>query len=300
MSAQIIDGKLMAQNLLTDIRKEAADLKAMGRQPYLYALEVGSTPAARAYMDSQGRRCADAGIRYESAGLPPDSTTEEVIERVKELNENAKVSSLIILTPVPPHIDLYKVLLALDPSKDAEGVSPANIGLSVHGHEIVAPCTARSVLTLIRSTGVELRGAEAVVVGASETVGKPIALLLLKEFATVSVCHVATKDLALHTRRADILISAVGKRPNLITADHVKPGAVVIDVGVNTVAAVGTDGKPELGLDGRPRTKVVGDVDFAPVSQVAGWITPVPGGVGPMTVAFLLKHVVEAAARSRG
>jgi methylenetetrahydrofolate dehydrogenase (NADP+)/methenyltetrahydrofolate cyclohydrolase len=300
MTAQRIDGKAAADALSAEIRREAAELRARGRQPYLYALEVGSNAAARSYMDSQGRRCADAGIRFEAGSMPPDSSTQEVVERVQRLNADAKISSIIVLTPVPGQVDLYKVLLALDPSKDAEGVSPANIGLSVHGHEIVAPCTARSVMHLIRGTGVAVAGAEAVVVGHSEMVGKPIALLLMKEMATVTVCHAATKDLAAHTRRADILVCAVGKKAGLITAEHVKPGAVVIDVGVNQAPLLDQDGRPVTGPEGKPRTRIAGDVDFESVSRTAGFLTPVPGGVGPMTVAYLLKHVVEAAGRGKG
>ena len=300
MTAQRIDGKAASDALLAEVRRESAELKAKGRQPYLYALEIGSSATARAYMDSQGKRCADAGIRYEAGSMPPDSTTDEVIERITRLNADVKISSIIVLTPVPKQVDLYRALLALDPSKDAEGVSPANIGLSVHGHEIVAPCTARGVMHLIRSTGVAVAGAEAVVIGHSEMVGKPIALLLMKEMATVTICHVATKDLAAHTRRADILVTAVGKKAGMITAEHVKPGAVVIDVGMNQAPLLDQDGRPVMGPEGKPRTRVAGDVDFDSVSKVAGFITPVPGGAGPMTVAYLLKHVVEAAGRGKG
>jgi methylenetetrahydrofolate dehydrogenase (NADP+)/methenyltetrahydrofolate cyclohydrolase len=295
-SARLIDGAAMAEELLAQVRRDAAELKSRGRQPYLYALEIGGSPASRAYMDSQKKRCQENGIRYEVGSLPLDSTTDEVIERVGELNANPKVSSIIIMTPVPAAIDLHRVRLTLDPGKDVEGLSPANIGLAVYGQQIVAPCTARSVMHLVRSTGVTIEGAEAVVVGASEVVGKPIALLLLKEMATVAVLNVATRDLAAHARRADILISAVGKA-GLITADHVKPGAVVVDVGMNDIPVLDAAGKQVFGPDGRPKRRKVGDCDFDAVRKVAGWITPVPGGVGPMTVAFLLKHVVESATR---
>jgi methylenetetrahydrofolate dehydrogenase (NADP+)/methenyltetrahydrofolate cyclohydrolase len=296
MTATKIDGKAMARTLLDEVRRDVADLKSRGVQPYLYALEIGGSAAARAYRDSQEKDCSGVGIRYEVASLPRDSDTAEVIERVSELNANPKVSSVIVLTPVPKQVDLYKVLLTLDPGKDAEGVSPANIGLTTYGQQIVAPCTARSALHLIRSTGVPIEGAEACVVGASETVGKPIALLLMKELATVTVCNIATKDLAAQTRRADILVTAAGKR-GLITADHVKPGAVVIDVGMNTAPMLDAEGKQVYGPDGLPRTRKVGDADYDAVGKVAGFLTPVPGGVGPMTVAYLLRHVAEAAAR---
>jgi methylenetetrahydrofolate dehydrogenase (NADP+)/methenyltetrahydrofolate cyclohydrolase len=214
--------------------------------------------------------------------LPASADEPAVAAVLASLNRDPSVTGIMLHLPLPGQLDATALQYQIDPVKDVEGVNPANIGYVVYGHTLIAPCTALAVIELIKSTGVTLRGAEAVVVGASEIAGKPIALLLTGEMATVTLCHVATRDLSAHTRRGEVLVVAVGK-PGLITAEHVREGAVVIDVGINRVA----------GPDGTKKT--VGDVDFDRVKDRVGWITPVPGGVGPMTVAMLLKNTLRSA-----
>jgi len=248
----------------------------------LTAVLVGSTPAGELYAQRQKEACAAAGIGYSLTTLPGDATADHVARIIGQLNEDRSVTGIMLHLPLPKHLDATELQYRIDPVKDVEGVNPANIGYVVYGHTLIAPCTALAVLELIQSTGVVLRGAEAVVVGASEIAGKPIALLLTQQMATVTLCHIATRDLAMHTRRAQVLVVAAGK-PGLIHGDHVLQGAVVIDVGINRLVLP----------DGTRKT--VGDVDFASVSAKAAWITPVPGGVGPMTVAMLLKNTLRSA-----
>jgi methylenetetrahydrofolate dehydrogenase (NADP+)/methenyltetrahydrofolate cyclohydrolase len=240
------------------------------------------TAAGEVYAQRQSEACRAVGIDYSLRKLPADATADAVRQVIHSLNTDAATTGIMLHLPLPSHLDATALQYQIDPVKDVEGVNPANIGHVVYGHTLIAPCTALAVLELIDSTGVELRGAEAVVVGASEIAGKPISLLLTQRLATVTLCHIATRDLPLHTRRAEVLVVAAGK-PALITADHVRDGAVVIDVGINRVKQ----------SDGSRRT--VGDVDFDPVARRASFITPVPGGVGPMTVAMLLKNTVRSA-----
>jgi methylenetetrahydrofolate dehydrogenase (NADP+)/methenyltetrahydrofolate cyclohydrolase len=222
------------------------------------------------------------GIEYDLVTLPKEATARTVKESIRKLNADPNVTGMMMHLPLPSHLEAARMQYEIDVVKDVEGVNPANIGYVVYGRTLIAPCTALSVIELIKTTGCALRGAEAVVVGASEIAGKPIALLLAEQMATVTLCHVATKDLFAHTRRAEVLVVAVGK-PGLITAEHVRDGAVVIDVGINRVALP----------DGTKKT--VGDVDFDSVCKKASHITPVPGGVGPMTVAMLLKNTLRSA-----
>ena len=226
------------------------------------------------------------GIDYQLCELPDSATAKDLTARLGELNADPTVTGIIVQLPLPEGIDPAKVQLQIDPYKDVEGVNPVNIGMVFEGEPIIAPCTALAVMALVRESGVQIEGAEAVVVGHSRIVGKPVALMLVNELATVTTCHIATRDLASHTRRAEILVVAVGK-PGLITADMVKPGAVVIDVGINRIR--------ETGPDGELRRRIVGDVDFEGASQVAGAISPVPGGVGSVTTAMLLRNTAEAA-----
>jgi methylenetetrahydrofolate dehydrogenase (NADP+)/methenyltetrahydrofolate cyclohydrolase len=253
-----------------------------GHRVQLNAVMVGTSPAGEVYARRQGEACRAVGIEYELVTLPADATAARVRREIAELNENPRVTGIMLHLPLPGHLDATALQYQIDPVKDVEGVNPANIGYVVYGHTLIAPCTALAVIEMIKSTGVKLRGAEAVVVGASEIAGKPIALLLAEEMATVTLCHIATKDLAAHTRRADVLVVAVGK-VGLIQGDQVRPGACVIDVGINRVR----------GADGTTRT--VGDVDQQSVSEVAGFLSPVPGGVGPVTVAMLLKNTLRSA-----
>ena len=282
MSARIIDGSALAASLREEVAGRVRRLADHGRTVHLTAILVGSTPAGELYAQRQRQACEAVGINYELRTFPGEIDPQALKLAIHALNRDPSVSGIMLHLPLPAHLDATEMQYQIDPVKDVEGVNPANIGYVVYGHTLIAPCTALAVIELIKSTGVELRGAEAVVVGASEIAGKPIALLLAQQMATVTLCHVATRDLAAHTRRAEVLVVAVGK-PALIGADQVREGAVVIDVGINRVA------QP----DGTRKT--VGDVDFDSVRERAGWITPVPGGVGPMTVSMLLKNTLRSA-----
>ena len=257
-------------------------MAAMGKPVKLVAILVGSTPAAEVYAENQAKTSTAVGIQYELIKLPADVTMPQVQGTIEKLNHDATVTGIMLHLPLPKQLDATMLQYAINPVKDVEGVSPSNIGYVVYGHTLIAPCTALAVIELIHSTGVNLRGAEAVVVGASEIAGKPISLLLTEQMATVTLCHIETKNLIEHTRRAEILVVAVGKA-GLIGAEHVKPGAIVIDVGINRITLP----------DGTKKT--VGDVQFDVVSQIASHISPVPGGVGPMTVAMLLKNTMRSA-----
>lgn len=269
MSAELLKGKPIADKIKERL---AAELEALKPRitPKLVALLVGENPGAVMYAQMQAKGCDALGIPYELRELPGDTSQGELAEIIAALNEDASVTGIILQTPVPQHINQRAMQAAIAPVKDVDGVNPANLGAVVHGDRRLAPCTAQSVFELVEASGREIKGAEVVVVGHSEIVGKPVALLLLDKFATITVCHIETKDTASHTRGADILISATGA-PGLIKPDWVKPGALVIDVGApNPDCAEG-------------------------VAEVAGMITPVPGGVGPLTVTMLLKNTIESA-----
>ncbi len=282
MSAQLIDGAALATQIKQEVAARVRDLTSRGRSVHLTAILVGSTPAGELYANRQAEACRAVGIDYELLTLPADADRATVAGAIHKLNRDVSVTGIMLHLPLPKHLDATELQYQIDPVKDVEGVNPANIGYVVYGHTLIAPCTALSVIELIRASGVELNGAEAVVVGASEIAGKPIALLLTQQMATVTLCHIATRDLSAHTRRAEILVVAVGKA-GLITGDQVRDGAVVIDVGINRVTAA----------DGTKKT--VGDVDFDSVAPKAAHLTPVPGGVGPMTVAMLLKNTLRSA-----
>src|SRR5947209_3079821 len=280
MPAIIIDGNAIAARTREDVKNRVTEVLRTGRAVHLAAVLVGSTPAGELYAQRQGEACRAVGINYELITLPADSAFERVAGTIEKLNHDPSVTGIMLDLPVPEHLDPTELQYQIDPVKDVEGVNPANIGYVFYAHTLIAPCTALAALELIQSTGTNLRGAEAVVVGASQIAGKPIALLLMQQMATVTVCHIATRDLEEHTKRADVLVVAVGK-PDLIRAHHVRDGAIVIDVGINRIK----------GSDGTSRT--VGDVAFDEVKEKASWITPVPGGVGPMTVAMLLKNTLR-------
>jgi len=284
MAATLIDGNCLAADIRRRVRQRSEELASRGRKPRLAAVLIGATPATEMYARRQSDACAEAAIGYELIKLPPDVPATEAIHIVEKLSADPAITGVMIHQPVPEHIDGASLLSAIHPAKDVEGVSAANLGYLLCGRPVNVPCTALAAMECIAWTKVTVRGAEAVVVGASEIVGKPAALLLSDMRATVTICRSATANLAEHTRRAAILVAAVGK-PGFITADHVAEGAVVIDVGINRVTLP----------DGTKRT--VGDVDFEAVSRKAGFITPVPGGVGPLTVAMLLRNTVDAAAR---
>ncbi|MGC6486845.1 MAG: bifunctional 5,10-methylenetetrahydrofolate dehydrogenase/5,10-methenyltetrahydrofolate cyclohydrolase [Planctomycetota bacterium] len=276
MPAQILDGRKVAQRMRQRLR-EARD--SMGESPVrLISLEVGQNPAAAVYVRNQQRAAAEVGIEMEVVNLPVETDEARLLAEIDALNARADVSGMLVQRPLPHGIDPRAVQMAIDPGKDVEGMHPANMGAILYKEPLLPPCTAAAAQQLIVETGMDLRGAETVVVGHSEIVGKPIAVLLLHHLSTVTVCHIGTRNLVEHTRRADIVVVAVGKA-GLVHGDMLKPGACVIDVGINQ----GPDGK------------IVGDVDFASAQEVAGFLTPVPGGVGPVTVAMLLRNTLRAA-----
>ncbi len=282
MAATIIDGAALAEVVKQKVKAKVDVHRAAGRPVYLVAVLVGGSAAGEIFAERQAGACRAVGIEYQLLKLPPDSTSEQVLQSISRLNHDPAVTGIMLHLPLPQHLNATELQYHIDPVKDVEGVNPANIGYVVYGQTLIAPFTAQACIELIASTGVQMRGAEVTVVGASQIVGRPIGLLLTQQMATVTTCHIATRDLKLHTRRADVLVAAVGK-VGLITADHVKEGAVVIDVGINRITAA----------DGTRKT--VGDVDFEAVSRKAGFITPVPGGVGPMTVAMLLQNTLRSA-----
>jgi methylenetetrahydrofolate dehydrogenase (NADP+)/methenyltetrahydrofolate cyclohydrolase len=282
MAAQIIDGSALAARIKMEVTAGVAALTARGVAVHLTALLVGSTAAGELYAQRQGEACRAVGINYQLQKYPADISQRDLKHEIRRLNADPSVTGIMMHLPLPAHLDHPRLQYEIDVVKDVEGVNPANIGYVVYGRTLIAPCTALGVIELIRSTGVPLRGAEAVVVGASEIAGKPIALLLAEQMATVTLCHIATRNVEAHTSKADIVVVAVGK-PGLIGASHIRDGAIVIDVGINRVALP----------DGTKKT--VGDVDFDSVKQKAGHITPVPGGVGPMTVAMLLRNTLRSA-----
>jgi methylenetetrahydrofolate dehydrogenase (NADP+)/methenyltetrahydrofolate cyclohydrolase len=279
--ARIIDGKALADAVRASLR---ARIAAAGRPVRLDAVLVGDDRPAAIYADNQGRTCAEIGIEYVLHRLPASASYDDIAGRVLLLNTEDSVRALMLHMPLPPGVDAERVQSLIAPEKDVEGVNPANIGNVVYGRRSLVPCTALAVLEMVESTGIELRGKRCAVVGASNIVGKPIAVLLMREEATVHSTNKFTPALPALVRECDVVVAACGV-PRLIGRDWVKPGAVVVDVGINRV-------------DGPGGKKVtVGDVDFEAVRSVAGWISPVPGGVGPMTVAMLLRNVVDAALR---
>ncbi len=281
MSAQIIDGKALALSLRESIAQEVSLLqKNTGVQPGLAAVLVGDDPASAIYVRNKKIACEKAGL-YPQEHLLPSSTTEEaLLDLIHQLNVDPKIHGILVQLPLPPHIESKAILQAVSPEKDADGFHPVNVGRLVEGDPVFVPCTPKGVIHMIDSTGLDIGGKRAVVIGRSNIVGKPIAMLLLHRHATVTICHSRTKDLPSVVREADIVIAAIGK-PFFVTPDMIKEGAVVIDVGINR-------------LD---NGKLVGDVDFDRVKAHAGWITPVPGGVGPMTIAMLLQNTLESAKR---
>jgi methylenetetrahydrofolate dehydrogenase (NADP+)/methenyltetrahydrofolate cyclohydrolase len=288
MSAEIISGKEVAQTIRAELSAEVAELKQKhGIVPGLCTVLVGEDPASVSYVTAKGKACEELGMKSFHQELSAQTSEDELLKVVDELSHNREVHGILVQLPLPKHINEAKVLLAIDPDKDVDGFHPVNVGRLVIGEERFPPCTPAGIQELIVRSGTPTAGAEVVVVGRSNIVGKPIAIMMLQKKAganaTVTVCHTRTRDMAAHTRRADILIVAAGKQ-NAVTAEMVKPGATVIDVGVN-----------RIGFTSSGKAKLVGDVDFEAVKEVAGKITPVPGGVGPMTITMLLRNTVRAA-----
>ena len=276
--AQLIDGKAIAAEITEEMRLRAQALREKGIVPCLAVILAGNDPASEIYVRNKRRACKRAGLESRMIRLDQSVSREEILREIHALNQDPAVHAVLVQLPLPGHLDETEILSAVLPEKDADGFHPLNAGRLLTGEKGVLPCTPAGCMELLRRTGISLSGAEAVVIGRSNIVGKPMALLLLRENCTVTLCHSRTKNLAEHVRRADVVICAVG-RPGLVTGEMIKPGATVIDVGINRLA------------DGR----VVGDADFESVSAVAGAITPVPGGVGPMTIAMLMKNAILAA-----
>jgi len=297
MAGKIIDGKSLAAKFKGDIKSEVEELKKRHKVvPLLTAIQVGENPASRVYIKKQRKSCEEVGIDYQLHELPEVTSEEELLEFVEKLNKDDKVTGIILEMPLPPQINARRVQMVITPTKDVEGMNPSNMGMLVYGSPRLAPCTALAAMELLKSTGVDIKGKEVTVVGHSEIVGKPITLFLLSsvlESATPTVCHIATRDLASHTRNAEILIVAVGKA-GLIKADMIKQGAIIIDVGINRVPVLDERGKPVLDSEGKRKMKTVGDVVFEEAVQKASYITPVPGGVGPLTVVMLLRNTLAA------
>ena len=281
MSAHLLDGKVMSDELRVRISERVAALKEKGVHPGLAVILVGEDPASQIYVRNKEKGCEQVGMKSVTIRLPENTTQAELEDHIRALNADASVHGILVQLPLPKHLDEAAALAVIVPEKDVDGFHVQNAGKLLNGLNGVIACTPKGALEMIRRTGVDLNGKEAVVVGRSNIVGKPMAMLLLQQNCTVTMCHSRTADLASHTRRADVLVAAVGKA-KFITADMVKPGAIVIDVGINR----------------NSEGKVVGDVDFDAVKEVAGWITPVPGGVGRMTITMLLENTVEAAERT--
>lgn len=282
MAAQLLDGKTMSNELREKLALRVENLKARGVTPGLAVILVGEDPASQIYVKNKGLGCAQVGMHSVTIRLPETTTQQELETQIDQLNGDASIHGILVQLPLPAGLDEAAALARIAPEKDVDGFHVVNAGKLFTGQKGVVACTPKGAMEMIRRTGIDLSGKEAVVVGRSNIVGKPMAMLLLQQNATVTMCHSRTQHLAEHTRRADVLVAAVGK-PRFITADMVKPGAIVIDVGINRV-----DGK------------VVGDVDFDAVKEVASWITPVPGGVGRMTITMLLENTIEAAERTVG
>jgi methylenetetrahydrofolate dehydrogenase (NADP+)/methenyltetrahydrofolate cyclohydrolase len=278
-AAKLIDGKAIAAGLRGEIGEEVRAMVAAGRRPPgLATILVGEDPASQVYVGAKHKACAEAGIRSVDRRLPDECTAAELTATIVALNADPEVDGILLQLPLPDHLEAAGFIDLIDPGKDVDGLSTASVGALWRGRPGLGPCTPSGVIELLRRAEVEISGAEAVIVGRSDLVGRPLAAMLLAEDATVTICHSRTRDLAARCRQADILIAALG-RPQAIGADHVKPGAAVIDVGIN-----------------RTEAGIVGDVDFEAVARVAGAITPVPGGVGPMTIALLLRNTVTACA----
>jgi len=280
MTATIIDGKQLAQKLRAQWKLRADRLNAAGIAPGLAAVMIGDNPASKIYVRNKIRACREIGIHSEEYVLAADSTFATVLALIDRLNADAHIHGILVQLPLPPGLAQAAVIERINPDKDVDGLHPRNLGSLLSGHPRFVPCTPAGIMEMLKTTGLDLRGKEAVVVGRSNIVGKPVALLLLQAGATVTLCHSQTTDLAHHTRRADVLVAAIGK-PQAIGGDMIKLGAAVIDVGINRTA----------------EGKLIGDVDYGAALQRADWITPVPGGVGPMTITMLLCNTILAAER---
>lgn len=288
MTAKIIDGKRVAAQIRAELQTQMRQLQSQGIVPGLGVILVGNDPASQSYVTAKERACQELGLYSDDNRMPLTTTQAELLERVEQLNADRKIHGILVQLPLPKHLDESAVLLAINPQKDVDGFHPLNVGRMLLGQKTFWPCTPHGVIQLLRRSGVSLPGKHVVIVGRSNIVGKPLANLLMQKSAeanaTVTICHTGTPDIAYFTRQADVIVAAAG-HPNTITAEMVKAGAVVLDVGVNRIK----DPSKKRGY------RLVGDVDYEAVSQKASLITPVPGGVGPMTITMLLFNTVEAA-----
>ena len=305
MSARILDGAAMAKRIRGEVAAEVSELAASAIVPRLEVILVGDDPASRVYVAGKARACEEAGIRSATHPLPAATSAETLRALIEKLNADEDVDGILLQLPLPGHLDGRTFLDLIDPDKDVDGFHPTNVGLLHQGRPVFVPCTPAGIVRLLEVEGVEVRGRRAVVLGRSEIVGKPMAALLLARHATVTVCHSRTRDLAAVCREADLLVAAIG-RPAMVTREYVRPGAVVVDVGISRVEDPAVverlypgDEKRRGQIERRGYT-LVGDVDFTAAAQVASAITPVPGGVGPLTIAGLLANTVKAARRRRG
>jgi methylenetetrahydrofolate dehydrogenase (NADP+)/methenyltetrahydrofolate cyclohydrolase len=280
--AKIIDGVTISREIYAGLKERVAALGRAGVRPGLAAVQVGDNPASKIYLRNKVRACDEVGVYSELRHLAADSPQDAVLATLDQLNRNPRVHGILLQLPLPPHLDAERVMQSIAPEKDVDGLTWASLGSLVAGHAVFEPCTPAGVIAVLERSGIAMDSRHAVVVGRSVIVGKPVALMLMAQGATVTICHSRTRGLADHTRRADILVAAVG-RPRFITGEMVKPGAAVIDVGINRL----------------PDGKLAGDVDFQSAREVAGWITPVPGGVGPMTIAMLISNTVRAVERAQ-
>jgi methylenetetrahydrofolate dehydrogenase (NADP+)/methenyltetrahydrofolate cyclohydrolase len=297
LNATLIDGKAIARSIRSRVQHEVERLS--GPPLHLVSLGLGDDLVSAVYMRNQRKACESAGIQFTNEQLPADAHEVSVIERIKDLNEDPGVTGIIVQRPLRRDMNPRRIQAKVHPDKDVEGLNPANIGAIVYGEPKLVPCTALAAIKCAQSTGIELRGKNVAVVGHSEIVGKPISFMMLNYFATVTICHIATQDLAAHTRDADVVFVAVGK-PALIRGEMIKEGAVVVDIGIAQAPTLDAHGKPILDEQGRPRYHLAGDVHLESVGQRAGYLTPVPGGVGPVTVAMLLHNTLIAAKLQRG
>ncbi|MFH1043567.1 MAG: bifunctional methylenetetrahydrofolate dehydrogenase/methenyltetrahydrofolate cyclohydrolase FolD [Pseudomonadota bacterium] len=280
MTATIIDGKQIAQNLHAGSKLRADRLNGAGIAPGLAVVMIGENPASKIYVRNKIKACREIGIRSEEHALAGDSTEQTVLALIDRLNADPAIHGILVQLPLPRELAPAAVIERISPIKDVDGLHPSNLGSLLAGHPRFVPCTPAGIMELLQATGLDLRGKEAVVIGRSNIVGKPVALLLMQAGATVTICHSQTRDLAVHARRADVLVAAIGKA-NAVGGEMIKPGAAVIDVGINRL----------------PDGKLTGDVDYGAALERAGWITPVPGGVGPMTIAMLLGNTILSAER---
>jgi len=301
MPANLIDGEALAARIKADLAKDIAAIKAKtGAPPRLASVLASDNPGAKVYTRSQAKSCEEAGIAYDLVELPPDSTAAALAAKIDALGRDAAVHGILLQMPLPQGVNARDLAERIPASKDVEGITAANLGrlLFYEGAELV-PCTAAAAYELIKFAGCTIKGAECVVVGHSPIVGKPVACLIVNDLGTCTICHIGTRDLKAHTTKAEILVVAAGKA-GLVRGEHIRPGATVIDVGINRVPVLDDKGQPVVDEKGKKKMKTVGDVEFESAVKVAGAITPVPGGVGPVTVAILLRNTVRAAlARGR-